>query len=125
MRYTGVNRVRPRGVGTHVALRRRLRNYIEQHQSDLVDINKFGGADDYGRNDVVEAIIIINGKTFVFHIEGSDQSEPEQIKPRGALGVVHDETGMAVSAPVDAGTWERVEALVRFAAKVGANDGRS
>jgi hypothetical protein len=49
--------------------------------------------------------------------KGSDQSAPEATKPRGLLGVVHEETSMTVSGPLDAGTWDRIEALVRFASK--------
>ena len=92
MRYTGANRVRPRGVRTHVALIRTLRSYIEQHLLDLVDMNQFEpvvgeGADYYGRDDVVEATIAINGQRFVFHAEGSDSSEEERMNPLGLLGV--------------------------------------
>jgi hypothetical protein len=122
MRYTGMNRTTPRGVKPHVALIRTLRSYDEQHLSDLVDMNKFeptviDGADDRGRDDIVEAKLAINGQMFVFQIEGSDQSVPESAKPCGALGVVHEQSGMAVTGPLDATTWGRIEALVRFASK--------
>jgi hypothetical protein len=122
MRYTGMNRTTPRGVKPHVALIRTLRSYVEQHLSDLVDTNKFeptviDGADDRGRDDIVEAKLAISGQTFVFQIEGSDQSVPETIMPNGALGVVHEQSGMTVSGPLDAGIWQRIEALVRVASK--------
>ena len=121
IRYTGANRVRPRGVRTHVALIRTLRSYIEQHLLDLVDMNKFepiigDGADDYGRDDVVEAHITISGQRFQFHIEGTERTE-DDTKPCGLLGVLHEPTGMTVKGSVDGATWERIEAFVRFATK--------
>jgi hypothetical protein len=121
MRYTGVNRVLPRGMRTHVALIRALRSYIEQHLLDLVDMNKFepiigDGAYDRGRDDVVEAHITISGQRFQFHVEGTEQTENDS-KPCGLLGVLHEATGMTVKGPVDGATWERIEAFVWFAAK--------
>jgi hypothetical protein len=90
MRYKGVNRVSPRGAHTHVALIRTLRSYLERHLLDLVDTNKFEpivgeGADDYGRDDVVERHNEINAQRFQFHIESSDQDD--ETKPCGLLGV--------------------------------------
>jgi hypothetical protein len=122
MRYQGVNRVSPRGLRTHVALIRTLRSYIEGHLLDLVDMNQFQpvvgeGADDYGRDDVVEATMTINGQRFVFHIEGSDSSDDETVKPRGLLGVLHQESGMTVKGIIDQETWNRIEQFVRFASK--------
>jgi hypothetical protein len=125
-RYRGVNRVSPRGIKAPVTLIRTLRSYVESHLSDLVNMNDFApvvieGVSPYGSDDAVEATLEINGQRFTLHIESSDADD--LAKPNGALGVIHEETSMAVSGPLDASTWARVEALVRLASKPQADDG--
>jgi hypothetical protein len=129
-RLVEVNRVSGRGgVRSHVAFIRPLRSYIEQHLTDLVDINKFEpvvgeGPDDYGRDDVVEAYITINGQCFCFYAEGNERSD-DDTKPCGLLGVLHEGTGTTVKGSIDGAPWERIEAFVRFAANLTPPSGEA
>jgi hypothetical protein len=120
MRERRVYDRRRSGLRTSVMLTRTLRSYVENGLRDLVDMSRFEpfvleGDDIWGRDDVIEAHLKINGQDFCLHIEGTGEDDPD--KPQRLLGVVHEQTGATVKGPLDPKTWQQIEALVRFAAK--------